>query len=707
MAAADHDHAREEFLAEAQELVEGLSRDVLQLEQEQRDGQGSPELLNDLFRSVHTLKGLSGMFDYRELGRLAHVLEDLLEQLRMDRVRVTPSVLDLLFQGVEGFARLLAARGTGAPGATLDIEQFATRVHGLTQHGSAPRASLSDYALDPGTLAVLTEYEEHRLRTWVERGHALYRLELELPIETIETALDELKQRAQQLAEIVSMLPSQGQQRDGVIGLVLLIASAASPADVESALSPAGGKLTPIARRAAPPAPAVPTVQQGEPLRSAPTSSAPPEAGVLARAGEGERRGDQLSLRSLTSVVRVDIRKLDHLMNAVGELGTVRNAVGKLLDKLRAGASRAELVLEAQRVHRTFDRRLGVVQDAVLEVRMVPLSQLFDKLAVVVRQLGREQGKYVQLVVRGAETEVDKLIAEEVADPLVHLMRNAVDHGLEVASERADRDKSAVGSVSIHAYQKGNHVVLDVKDDGRGIDPAVVQSVAIERRLLSPERAAGMTERETLELIFLPGFSTTAAVSDVSGRGVGMDVVRTNVQRLGGSVEVASVLGQGTTLSITLPITLAIIAALIFRVRGRTMALPLAVVSEVVKIDARAVRTIEGREVLDLRGATLPLCRLGELLRLSAADAASPEQHAIMVLVGNRRLALVVDRLLSQQDVVIKALGPSLRNVRGIAGATDLGDQQLVLVLDAASVLDEVLAQKSARLQPGHAGGQA
>jgi two-component system chemotaxis sensor kinase CheA len=706
MAAGDQDVAREEFLAEAQELVETLSRDLLQLEQEQRDGAPSADLLNDLFRGVHTLKGLSGMFDFRELGRLAHAVEDLLDQLRMDRVALNQPALDLLFQGVEGFARCLASQAEPGAAAPIDVEAFTARVRGLTATAGAPARTLADYALDRGTLAVLTEYEEHRLRSLVARGHALYRLVVELPLDALEAALDELKRRAQPLSEIVSLLPSQEAQREGMVAVELLLASTAKVADLTRALSLEGAELHVVPRRAPPveaaraaaprppvpraaaPAPApAPAPAAAAPRAATETpSTAPPPGAALAP------RGDQLSLRSLTSVVRVDIRKLDHLMNAVGELGTLRSAVAKLIDKLRAGASRTELALEAQRVHRSLDRRLSVVQDAVLEVRMVPLSQLFEKLAVVVRQLGREQGKRVQLVVRGAETEVDKLIAEEIADPLVHLVRNAVDHGLEGEAERGARQKPAVGLVTIHAYQKGNHVVVEVKDDGRGIDPRALRSTAVARGLIGAQRAGEMSDREALEVVFLPGFSTSLEVSDVSGRGVGMDVVRTNVQRLGGSVEVSSELGRGATFAITLPITLAIIGALLFLLRGRTMAIPLAAVSEVVRVEPKMLRQIDGRDVLDLRGTTLPLCRLGEQLRLRSGEAPDKEQHAIVLSVGNRRLGVLVDRLLAQQDVVIKPLGKSLSGVRGLVGATDLGDQRLVLVLDAATLLDEVFA---------------
>jgi two-component system chemotaxis sensor kinase CheA len=692
------DHARDEFLAEAQELIEALSRDLLLLDQGQRGGEASPELLNELFRAVHTLKGLSGMFGFQTLARFAHVLEDLLEHLRMGRAELSPAALDLLFQGVEAFQRLLADTSGSEEVAGVDPAGFAERVRAITLKAAVVRDVLEDYELDPAMLAVLTEYEEHRLRAHLERGHTVYRLQIHVGLDAMEATLQALKQRIAANAEVISLLPSEGAETADTIALELILATASPEADLRTALGDASSGLVAVGRREGlllPAASARNPVQPGESL-SAPATRV--DADVRARPG-------QLSLRSLTSVVRVEIKKLDYLMNAVGELGTLRSALARLLDKLRGGAARGELVLELQRAQRGFDRRLGEVQSAVLEVRMVPLSQLFDKLAVVVRQLAREQDKRVQLVVRGAETEIDKLIAEEIADPLVHLVRNAVDHGVESRPERAARGRPELASVTIHAYQKGNQVVIEVKDDGRGIDPALVAQAAIERGILSARQAGEMTSHELLDLIFLPGFSTRPQVSDISGRGVGMDVVKTNARRLGGAVQVHSEPGSGTTFTITLPITLAIIGALVFSVRGRIMSLPLAAVQEVLRVDSSALRRIDGREVLDLRGTTLPFCRLGELLCLSQDELSVREHYVIVLMVGNRRLGLAVERIFGQEDIVIKPLGPSLRSVRGIAGATDLGDQKLVLVLDPSVLLDEVLAGKSLRLQ--QAGGQA
>ena len=703
--------AEQEFLAEAQELVEGMSRDLLLLEQSMRDGEPSAELLNGLFRGVHTLKGLSGMFGFNTVGRLAHVLEDLLDHVRLGRATLDSDTMDVLFQGVESFTRLLASgRETGAT-PQIDVEDFGARVRAVIRARASKHDPLEDYELDASLLSVLTEYEEHRLRTHLERGHRVIRVAVRLPLDSIEQALEQLKQRIAPIGEVLSYLPNVSGDDPDLIGLELLVATTASDDDLRAVLA-IEATLIAIRRRVrgsiAPPrhsmpAPAGPgaagTAVGATPAAAAGETSALAIPDVVT--GPDAARGTQLSLRSLTNVVRVDVRKLDHLMNAVAELGTVRSMFGRLIERLPALGVSREVLLDAQRMQRSFDRRLTEVQTAVLDVRMVPLSQVFDKLAVAVRQLAREQGKRVQLVVKGADTEVDKLIAEEIADPLMHLVRNAIDHGIEDDAARIAVQKQPLSKLSVHAYQRGNQVVLEITDDGRGIDHEMIGKVAVERGVLHKEELDELSPRDMLELIFMPAFSTRTDVSNVSGRGVGLDVVKTNVQRLGGTVEVRTTIGVSTTFVITLPITLAIIRALVFQVRGRVMSIPLAAVQEVSRLEDGAVRTIEGREALDLRGSTLPLARLGQMLRLSALPNGLAEQNVIVLLAGNRRLGLVVERLLGQQDIVIKPLGPSLRAVRGVAGATDLGGQQLVLVLDASALLDEVLAAKGSRLSAG------
>jgi two-component system chemotaxis sensor kinase CheA len=703
----DGDRAREEFLAEAQELIETLSRDLLLLDAGIKQGQRNPETINDLFRGVHTLKGLSGMFGFDRLGRMSHALEDLLEDLRLGRVEISQQVLDVLFEGVESFQRLL---GDQADTVEIDVEAFSTRVHSLARTRVGTRNILEEYELEANILGVLTEYEEHRLRTNLEQGLTVYRLRVRLALDVIDTALDQLKDRVKPFAEIITYLPSMDGGGGDSIELEMLLASKKGEAELRTALNRPDAALSSVARR-----PGLPPMAAGPRAPARAADPLPPMAAesggastpdAKAEASQAKRSaaegGTEISLRSLTSVVRVDIRKLDHLMNVVGELGTVRAALARLVERLRAGAAPA-LGSEAHRIHRAFARHLAEVQDGVLDIRMVPLSQLFDKVAVIVRQVAREQRKEARLTVSGADTEVDKLIAEELADPMMHIVRNAIDHGIEPSEQRVAAGKPSVGTLAVHAYQKGNHVVIELTDDGRGIDPHAIREAAVRKGVLTEQSAGDSSREELLNVIFMPGFSTAREITDISGRGVGMDVVKTNITRLGGAVDIESEVGAYTKLTITLPITLAIISALLFEVRGRLLAIPLAVVQEALRLPSAALRSVDGREVITLRGSTLPLCRLAKLFGLEEVPGAAPEHFVIVISVGNRRLGLCVERLCGQQDIVIKGLGRSLAQVQGISGATDLGDQHLVLVLDAASIIEEVLLARGNALLFGAA----
>jgi two-component system chemotaxis sensor kinase CheA len=372
----------------------------------------------------------------------------------------------------------------------------------------------------------------------------------------------------------------------------------------------------------------------------------------------------------------------------------VRGALGRITDRVRGNPELRELGIELHRLNRGLDRHLGDLQSGILEVRMVPLGQVFDKLARVVRQISREHDKEINLVITGAETEVDKLIVEELSDPLMHMIRNAIDHGIEPRRLREERGKPEAGTIALNAYQKGNHVVLEIQDDGAGIDEAKVLRKAVERGLVTEGESRTLLSRDVFGFIFVPGFTTKEGADHLSGRGVGMDVVKTNISKLGGVIDVHSEVGIGTKMTVTLPITLAIISALVVVIAGRRYALPLASVLEALVFDPAGVRTIEGREVMSLRGQTLALCRLDALFGLPAREGTPPPQRRFVVVVGvgTQRLGCVVDQLIGQQDIVIKPLGKSLEGVRGFAGATELGDQHVGLVIDAPAIVEEVLA---------------
>jgi two-component system chemotaxis sensor kinase CheA len=735
--ADDESGVREEFLSEAQEIVETLSRDLLLLDQSQKEGRNDPDLLNDIFRAVHTLKGLAGMFGLPSLQTLAHTLENLLDDLRLGRVDLTQEALDILFDGVERIQRILASGEEQSP---LDISDLEKSIDRVAEAAPSERDPLNDYAFGENVLGVLTEYEEHRLRQNVMQGIPIFRLRVSFGLSSIDTALEELKARARSLAELITFLPSMGSADEDIIDLEVLLASSSDPEHLRETLSTGNAILEAVGRkvvapssrdRTRPKAPikpepalagtplpdadasghgSTPSIESlSVPSASVPTGSVASESvpHVAAAAGRTpnntalDRVGaDTLSLRSVANTVRVNIQKLDHLMNVVGELAIVRSAVSQITERLRSHPELRYLSTELHRIARGFERNLTELQDGILDVRMVPLGQVFDKLARVVRQTARDARKEIRLEVKGSETEVDKLIVEELSDPLMHLIRNAIDHGIESPERRKELGKPPHGLIGLTAYQKGNHVVIDVSDDGAGMDPQRLRKKAVEKGILADDEAHEMSREDLLNLVFMPGFSTSEKVTDLSGRGVGMDVVKTNISKLGGVIDIHSEVGKGTVVMITLPITLAIISALVIRVAGQLYAIPLAHVQEALLLDARAIRTVEGREVMTLRGGTLPLCRIRELFRLGDHQEhgrGGSRQFVVVSQLGARRIGLVVDLLLGQQDIVIKALGKSLRSVRGFVGATDLGDQAVTLVLDTPQILEEVLASNDRR----------
>jgi two-component system, chemotaxis family, sensor kinase CheA len=685
------DKAREEFLSEAQEIVETLSRNLLELDQSVRAGSADPGLINEAFRAVHTLKGLAGLFGAQRLGHLSHRLEDLLDDLRLGRMGLGPEVLDVLFLAVEAYGRLLAMAREGLEDAVPQVDDLLARLDGLTDKAPTKTSTTIDYDLEPGLLAVLTEYEEHRLRANLEQKLGLYRLRVEFDLATIDKALEDLKDRAKRHGEIITYLPAGEATRPDAIELDLLMASRDDLATLIGSLGADNVVIEELPRRRSSVA--------GSTAPKTPGIMVNPRADSGAPVRGGEAAIDQgPSLRSLTQTVRVDIRKLDNLMNVVGELAIVRGALARLAERLRAEGDR-RLTAELLRLHRSFDRRLAEMQAGILEVRMVPLGQVFERLARVVRQIGREMGKDIRLVITGAETEIDKLIVEELSDPLMHMIRNAIDHGIEAAPRRVEVGKPVAGTIALNAYQKGNHVMIEVEDDGRGIDGDAVIAKAVKLGKISAEDARELGREEILGLVFLPGLSTRTTVDDVSGRGVGMDIVKTNIGRLGGIIDVQSEPGIGTKMTITLPITLAIVSALMVDVAGHAFAIPLSTVSEALSLDAGGTRLLDGREVITLRGATLPLCRLERVLKLvrPPGEVTPHRSYVVVVSLGHRRLGLVLDHLVGQQDIVIKPLGRSLDGVRGFAGATELGDQRVGLVIDAAAIVDEVLTSSEQR----------
>ncbi|MCS6898877.1 MAG: chemotaxis protein CheA [Myxococcales bacterium] len=681
------ERGREEFISEVQELIEGLSRDLFSLDTQEKSTNVDPNLINEIFRKVHTLKGLAGFFGANRLGELSHDLEEILDDLRLGKRPLDREMVDLLFKALDVCGQLLHLEQHPELEAPPQLDAFFQELahFARAEQEQVHPAMLSDYELDAGLLAVLTEYEEHRLRSNIQQGMSLFRVRTTFKLQTIDDELEQLKVMARPLGEIITYLPTGGGDSD-TIELEVLMASGAKAEQLQATLGGPAIRIEELARRN----PTNPALSDHQEI---PRDSIAPQRELNHAMDLSEPKAtpgsamQATSLKSTSQTVRVDIRKLDNLMNIVGELAIVRASLARITERVRGQAAHRELAMELHRLHRAFDRHLGQMQDGILEVRMVPIGQIFDRLGRVARQSSRETGKQVNLVITGAETEVDKLIVEELSDPLMHMVRNAIDHGIEPTEERIRVGKPEQGTIAINAFQKGSHVFLELEDDGRGMDPKRLIDTAVSRGFLGAQEAKELGIEEAFGLIFLPGFSTKVSADMMAGRGVGMDVVKTNISRLGGVIDVQSEIGVGTKMTITLPITLAILSALIVHVGGQPFAIPLSSVQEALVFDPTATRTVDNREVMTLRGATLPIARLARLFGLAGQERG----FVVVVAVGTRRLGLVVDYLEGQQDIVIKPLGPSLRQVRGFAGAAQLGDQRVGLVLDSPALVEEIL----------------
>ncbi len=671
--------AIDEFLAEAEELLEKLNQDLATLAEAAEGGKSNPDLVNGIFRDAHSIKGLAGMFGFTDVAELAHHLENLLDHLRLGKIAFDNNLVDCLFDTLEGVSGLISGKADN-PEFSQDLSPYLTRIeHLLGGQPSAPEKGLDELDIDPSMLAVLTEYEEHRLQENLQQGKFLLVVKVAFSLLSFDTELAELTEAIKRDGEVISTLPGSNDDPELLAFKILCgsnldvqgLRQQLGQPDLEIDLVTAPSSVQQVATA---PVPAPEKIPQAE--LDLPTPQPAPEPA----------NSDAGTVRSFSSSVRVDIGKLDYLMTIVGELALAKGAISQLCNEMQLnGVSQSR---ELEKAVHVLDRRLHDLQVGVMDVRMVPVRQLFDKMTRIVRRMAQELGKKVKVEIHGGDTELDKLIVEDLADPLMHIIRNALDHGIEPADQRAAIGKPETGMLVLSANQKGNHVVIEVSDDGKGIDPELLRKKGIEKELIAAD--ANLSRQELFGLLFHPGFSTRDEVSEFSGRGVGMDVVKNNISALSGLIELESEVGEGTVMSLTLPITLAIIKALVISICDTDYAIPLNSVQETLMLDEDSIQTIEGREVMELRQQTLPLLRIDQLFQLSAKD--TPQgQFVVVAGFADKRLGIVVDELRGQQDVVIKSLGGALSFVKGIAGAADLGNQKTILVLDVGGLIGETL----------------
>lgn len=665
------DSVLNDFVPEAEELIEVLHKNLQQIDALSDPSQVRPDTINAIFRAAHTLKGMSGMVGLNKVSEVSHLFEDMLDKVRMGKISLSKEVLDILTDGVSLLQKMIesATQGNGDLDTSALKDRIAAVLTGKPKESES--TPLAEIDLDPDILKVLTEYESHRLFENIKSNAALYEVKATFKLETFDTDLSALNAKIQTIGEIITTLPNVSSSSQGGMEFKLIVGgfSGSSPLNAEIAADHI--LVREISRKK----------KEGGPAAS---SSVPVPDEIPAT--QTPQSVESTSIRSLTQTVRVEIEKLDVLLNMVGELVLSKAVVNQISKDLLEQNGFSGLSLELLKASKLLDKRVSEFQERLVEIRMIPIGQVFDRLLRTVRKLSKDLKKEVNLLISGEETKMDKSMVEDLADPLLHLIRNALDHGLENAEERAKAGKPEAGTLYLRANQKGNHVVIEVEDDGKGVDTQQVYNKALQKGLIDPAKEYG--EGDLINLLFLPGFSTRETVNEISGRGVGLDVVAKNISKLSGLVNVESVLGRGTLFTITLPITLVIIKALIVKVGAETFAIPLNSVSESLMVLARDIKTIERKEVIQLRDHTLSLIRLRDIFNLKE-EAADERLYVIVVGLAEKRVGLVVSSIEGQQEIVIKSLGGVLKEVKGISGATELGNRKTILVLDVASLMEE------------------
>ncbi len=746
-----------DFIDESVELLEELSSGLVKMDDPSTD---HTDLVNDLFRCFHNLKGNSGIIGYNEINRLTHEAETLLNSVRKGEMQITPDLVDLLLSSVDVLDILIKGIALGTGSATpVDAQtlveklEMASSGKGVTlpfkKEGLAAKAAPQsieedaqskadedadeDVAIFNNTIAQQKSAIAEALAALGKDGtqkeyiDALYR-----SLTTIQNSCNYMGfDEAKNYTEITAGIVDQGRKSDLDFALMVdmmdqesaiiyeLIDKALASAKKPKAAAPAAKEQGRPAEAAASatgpdkePAPPLPEKDAGrekEPVVAAKVAQEPvpektekaaitpklqakpvQEAAKPAQAAQKPATpapapgADAGAGHKASSTIRVDHEKLDHLMNLIGELIINRNRYSMLARQLEENndVNISEVAQNLSETTYSMARISDELQDTIMKVRMVPVSSVFSRFPRLVRDLSRKSGKEVELIMEGEETELDKSVVEVIGDPLVHLIRNSMDHGIEHAEERIAAGKPAQGKVWLRASHRGNSVAIEIEDDGKGIDPEKMRQVAVKKGLMSMEEARQLDDHEAIELIFAPGFSSAEKITDISGRGVGMDVVRTNIKNLKGSVSVTSEVGKGSRITLSLPLTLAIIDALMIDVAGELFAIPLDSVSETTKIEAARLTDVKGRKAVTLRGEVLGIMDLRAILALPLCEEEREELSIVVIHDNNRRLGLVVDRLLERQEIVIKPLGEYLGNIEGISGATILGDGGVILILD-------------------------
>ncbi|WRC35523.1 chemotaxis histidine kinase/response regulator CheAY2 [Helicobacter pylori] len=634
----------EDFLIEAFEMNEQLDQDLVELEHNPED----LDLLNRIFRVAHTIKGSSSFLNLNILTHLTHNMEDVLNRARKGEIKITPDIMDVVLRSIDLMKTLLVTiRDTGSDtnnGKENEIEEAVKQLQAIT---SQNLEGAKERTKEAPQKEVKEENKENKAKAPTASSQENPASDNPL---ADEPDLDYANMSAEEVEAEIERLLNKRQEADKE-------RRAQKKQEAKQEVTPT--KETPKAPKT--------------------------ETKAKAKADTEENKAPSIGVEQ---TVRVDVRRLDHLMNLIGELVLGKNRLIRIYSDVEERYDGEKFLEELNQVVSSISAVTTDLQLAVMKTRMQPVGKVFNKFPRMVRDLSRELGKSIELIIEGEETELDKSIVEEIGDPLIHIIRNSCDHGIEPLEERRRLNKPETGKVQLSAYNEGNHIVIKISDDGKGLDPVMLKEKAIEKGVISERDAEGMSDREAFNLIFKPGFSTAKVVSNVSGRGVGMDVVKTNIEKLNGIIEIDSEVGVGTTQKLKIPLTLAIIQALLVGVQEEYYAIPLSSVLETVRISQDEIYTVDGKSVLHLRDEVLSLVRLSDIFKVDAILESNSDVYVVIIGLADQKIGVIVDYLIGQEEVVIKSLGYYLKNTRGIAGATVRGDGKITLIVDVGAMMD-------------------
>ena len=635
----------EDFLIEAFEMIEEMDQDLVELENNPDD----LELLNKIFRVAHTVKGSGSFLNFDKLTHLTHHMEAVLDKARKGELKITPDIMDVILSSVDAMKAILEyIRDNGNDSAPdVDVEPIVQKLDAITKGGNTTTkeekqntqetkeesGKVGDFNLDEITPDNLDELDLSELSP-EELDKVLDKL-----VDDMNTAPEDENEEIEEVEEALQEESKEELENQNNI-----------PAKIQN---------------------------------TAPVKEEKKEISKVEQ--KKEIKKNIISTKEQT--IRVDVRRLDQLMNLIGELVLAKNRLIKIYNDVEERYEGEKFLEELNQVVSSISIVTTDLQIAVMKTRMLPIGKVFNKFPRLVRDLSRDLHKKIKLIISGEDTELDKSIIEEIGDPLVHMIRNAVDHGIETPEERVKNGKPEEGTVWLKAYNEGNMIVIEIKDDGHGMDPEKLKQKAIEKGIITPGEAENISDKEAFMLIFKPGFSTAAKVTNVSGRGVGMDVVKTNIEKLNGIIEVDSIKGKGSTFKLKIPLTLAIIQALLVASQEDLFAIPLSNVIETVRIVEEDIYTIEGKSVLKLRNEVLPLVNMADVFDIE--KILEPEKYLYVVILGlgATKIGLIVDRFIGQEEIVIKSLGEFLKGISGIAGATIRGDGRVTLIVDVGSLM--------------------